>query len=137
MTFFVLAVEDQHLVVLQALHVLALHIRFAGCLFEAFRGLRFSGIVFAVLFAVVDDDAQALAQLLEPADDLRLAQIVSNHAHLRGLVGDSLVEQREDRFARFEAHPGERLVLFRMRRLEFQSLVGLCRQSVLIGPALS
>ena len=134
-TFFVFAVDDDHLVVLQALHVLALHVGRAGCLLEAFRRLRFAGIVFAVLLAVVDDDAQLLLQLFEAADDLRLAEIVGNDAHL-GLFRDGLIEQLEDRLARFEAHPGEGLVLFGMRGLEFQALSAFAGSSVLIGPEL-
>ena len=59
--------------------------RFADCVSPESR--------FPVLLAVVDDDPQLLLQLFEPADDLRLAEIVGDDAHL-GLFLDRLIEQR-------------------------------------------
>ena len=63
---------------------------------------------------------QLLPELLEAADDLRLAEIVGDDTNL-GLFLDRLIEQVEDRLARFEAHPGERLVLLGMRGFERQA----------------
>jgi hypothetical protein len=120
-------IDDDHLVVLQALHMLAFHIRLAGRFLDALCCLGFAGSLSAMFLAVVDDDSQFLLQLLKSSDNLRFAEIVSDDANL-GLFLDRLVEQSENGLAGLEAHPGQCFILFGMRRLEFEPLIGLRRK---------
>lgn len=58
---------------------------------------------------IVDDDLEARADFLEAGYDFGFTQVVGHDAHLRLLVGNRVIEQFEDRVARLEPHPGERL----------------------------
>src|SRR5262245_58342245 len=79
-----------------------------------------------MLPCVVDDDFQFCLELREAPNDLRLAEIISNDTNLCLFV-DCLIEQAEDCFARFEAHPGESLFLLWMRGLEGQAVLRVFR----------
>ena len=74
-------------------------------------------------FAVVDDDLEGAAELLQTVDDFGQIEVVGDDADL-GLVGDGLVERLEDRGARLEAHPGKRGLAVWVGRGEVQALSG-------------
>ena len=58
-----------------------------------------------MIAAVVDDDFEAVAEVLEPGDGFGLVEIVGNDANLRQGIGDGLIEEVENGEARFETHP--------------------------------
>jgi hypothetical protein len=121
-------VDDDRLVVLKLAHVLPFHVGGACRRGHAHLRLRLGRPFLAVRAVVVDDQFQSRAELLETRDDLRLVQVERHHSNLRFRVGDRLVEEIEDRLARLESHPRERLVGQRMRRLEGKPSVRVGRQ---------
>ena len=112
-------------------HVLALHVGprrptprgvLAACVLARTAGSPWSA-------RVVDDDPErACPSFSSRDDDLGLVEVVGDDAHLRLLVGDGLVEHLEDRVARLEAHPRQRLGGLRVGRDERQTLDGVRRQ---------
>ena len=73
--------------------------------------------------AVVDDDLEGAAELLQTVYDFGQIEVVGDDADL-GLVGDGLVERLEDRGARLEAHPGKRGGAVGVGRGEVETLGG-------------
>ena len=114
---------------LKAFHVLARHVLLARRSPEALLRLGLGGLCLAVLLAVVDDDFQPFADLLEPLDHVGNVQVIGDDADL-GLVLDGPVERVENDLARLEAHPGQGLVRVGMCRLEFQAVGGLRRDQL-------
>jgi len=60
---------------------------------ETVLGLFFSRTGQAVFVAVVDDDFDAIAELLEAAYDLGLVEIVGDDANLCLRIGNGLIER--------------------------------------------
>ena len=85
-------------------------------------GLARRGVL--VLPAVVDDDLELGAELLEARHHLGLVEVVGDDADLR-LVAEGLVEHLEDRAARLEAHPPERLLRGRVSADEREPVLRL------------
>lgn len=116
--------------------MLALHIVGTGGLREQGRGPCFSGIRVTVLTTVVDDHFQAISELLEPVDDLGKVEVIGDHPHLRARLRDGLVQDFEDRAARLEAHPLQRLVGLGVGRLEAQPIFRERRKDLADGSKL-
>ena len=121
-------VDDDRLVVLEAAHVLALDVGPAGRGDETVLRLRLTRVRLSVGPVVVDDHPQPAAELFEPRDDVRFAQVIGHDAHLGALVRDRLVQHLEDGVARLEAHPLEGFLCGWMSRLELEAVVRLCGQ---------
>ena len=73
---------------------------------QATLGFGLGSACAAMSLAVVDDDLEGAAELLQPIDDFGQVEVVGNDADFR-IVGDGLIERVEDCGARLEAHPGE------------------------------
>ena len=120
------AVHGDGLVVLQAAHVLAVDVRPARRGHQASLGFGLGSARAAMALAVVDDDLERAAELLQTVDDFGQIEVVGDDADL-GLVGDGLVERLEDRGARLETHPGQRGDAVGVGRGEVEALGGLRR----------
>ena len=81
-----------------------------------------------MIAAVVDDDLEAAAEMLEPGDDLGLVEIVGDDTNLRQGIGDGLIEEVENGAARFEAHPIKGIGGFGMSGSEAKALLGFRRE---------
>jgi len=114
--------------VLKAAHALTFDVGRTGGEDEALLGHVLCGGGLPVIAAVVDDDFEAVAEVLEPGDDFGLVEIVGDDANLRQGIGDGLIEEVENVAARFETHPVKGFGGFGMRGSEAKALLGFRRK---------
>ncbi len=103
--------------------MLAQHVRPPRRGHQAALGFGLGSACAAMSLAVVDDDLEGAAELLQTVYDFGQIEVVGNDADL-GLVGDGLVERLQDRGARLEAHPCKRGGAVGMGRGEVEALGG-------------
>jgi hypothetical protein len=81
--------------VLEAAHGLSFDLCRASGRDETVLGLFFRGTGQAVFVAVVDDDFEAIAEVLEAVDDLGLVEIIGDDADLCLRIGNGLIEEAQ------------------------------------------
>src|SRR6476659_2967157 len=89
-----------------------------------------------MIIRIVDDDARPGAELLNPIDNLRQVEIISDETDRRGWIAKRRVERAENLAPRFEPHPGIGIRSIGMRRRKDESLVVGCWQKIRHRPII-